>query len=63
MDIIMRTSSERIQKGMSKVCKRVSDLSDLKLKSPEELFKKFESKRQKCWKILFEKSCSLLYSS
>ena len=47
MDIIMRTSSERIQKGMSKVCKRVSNLSDLKLKSPEELFKKFESKRQK----------------
>jgi hypothetical protein len=30
------------------VCKQVSDLSDLKLKSPEELFKKFESNRQKC---------------
>jgi len=47
MDIILKTSSEKIQKGMSKVCKQVASLSDLKLKFLEEFFKKFESKRQK----------------
>lgn len=47
MDILVNTNPERIRKGMTKICKRVSDISELHLKTPEELFKKFEAKKRK----------------
>lgn len=46
MDIILGSTPEKLLKGMSKICKRVSTADDLTLKSPDELYRKFKKQKE-----------------
>lgn len=47
MDVIRTTSSEKPMHGMSKRCQKVASISDLRLKTPTELYAKFEKKKRR----------------